>query len=241
MNYALSVEEYILALTLVGAEEAAFSIKEEIFADISEQELEARLDSATNGLLAKNLLLIDGEEEIVDHEFKTFLLSLLNTPRVVRCQIADGTSLITASAFCGDTYKIQQTFYQDRVFRFWDNVPIDQLGTYLHLTDRGESNSELLVSEPLFDGVIDSLLEGKMLSDEDKDLFPSDFLAALINKEGRLNTLFDYQFKSDKVTVTTQLYITDNGQSWSIEQDKDSIQIKSLSIDSLFKKGQPIK
>lgn len=234
MNYSISAEEYILALTLVGAEEAAFSIKEEIFTDITEQDLETRLDSATNSLLAQNLLTIEGEEEIVDTEFKAFLLSLINTPRVVRCQIANDSSLITASVFCGETYKIQQTFYQDRVFRFFDNIPLKQLGNYLHLSDFHESDSERLVSESLFEQVIDSLLEGKKLSDEEKALFSSDFLAALVKKEGRLNTIFDYQFKNNKVIVTTRLYITNNGKSWSIEQNKEFIIIKPLSVDLLF-------
>lgn len=240
MNYSLSVEEYILALTLIGAEDAAFSIKEEILPNISEQDLESRLDSATNGLLAQNLLTIDGDQEIVDSGLKNFLMSLVNTPRVVRCQIADGSSLITASVFCGESYKVQQTQYQDRVFRFFDSVPSEHLSKHLDIASIHDSTNKLLVSEEIFDLVIDSLLDEKNLSAEVKQLFPTDFLNALVKKEGRLNTLYDYKFKNDNVTVNTLLYITDDEKTWSIEQSNDSILIKPFSIDSLFRsKLQP--
>ncbi|MBD7937560.1 hypothetical protein H9655_11050 [Cytobacillus sp. Sa5YUA1] len=63
MNYTLTAEEYILSLFLLNGAEVAHSIKEEVFGEISEKELETRLDSATSGLISKGLLTFENQQE----------------------------------------------------------------------------------------------------------------------------------------------------------------------------------
>ncbi|PFG15054.1 hypothetical protein [Bacillus sp. es.036] len=55
MSYTLSMEEYILSLLLMDGDQIAASIKDDVFENISDRDLENRLDSATNGLLSRGL------------------------------------------------------------------------------------------------------------------------------------------------------------------------------------------
>ncbi|MCA0991418.1 hypothetical protein [Pseudalkalibacillus hwajinpoensis] len=233
MSYTLSAEEYILSLLLIDGVQAAASIKEEVFEDISDQELETRLDSATNGLLSKGLLTIDKNEENVDEAFENFLMKLTNTPRVIRCQIATDTAMLTTSLFCNDDYTVQQSLYDNRVVKLFPENNEKKLSQLMDLSDVKVNLEPFSIKEPLFEKVIDKLLANKELTSEESNLFPPEFLQVLKQKQGKLNALYDY-YLDEQVMIGSLLYITGNGQTWSIESEGEILTIAPFSYKSLF-------
>ncbi|MDP4553426.1 hypothetical protein Q9251_21460 [Alkalihalobacillus macyae] len=233
MSYALSTEEYILSLLLMNGVQAAASIKDEVFGDISDSELEYRLDSATNGLLSKGLLTIDQNEENLDEQFERFLLNLTNTPRVIRCQIAADSEIITTSLFCNDDYTVQQSLYDNRIFKLFTEDNEKSLSSLMDISDLKVDHEPFSIKEPLFEKVVDKLLENKELTNEESDLFPPAFLKILKEKQGKLNSLYDYHLKQ-QIVIGSLLYITSNEQTWSIESEGEILTIAPFSFKSLF-------
>ncbi|PFG15060.1 hypothetical protein [Bacillus sp. es.036] len=233
MSYTLSAEEYILSLLLIDGVQAAASIKDEVFEDISDQELETRLDSATNGLLSKGLLTIDENEESVDEAFEKFLMKLTNTPRVIRCQIATDSAMLTTSLFCNDPYTVQQSLYDNRIVKLFPENNEKALSELMDLSDVKVNHEPFSIKEPLFEKVIDKLLANKELTSEESDLFPPAFLQILKEKQGKLNALYDY-YLEEQVMIGSLLYITGNKQTWSIESEGEILTIAPFSFASLF-------
>ena len=233
MSYVLSAEEYILSLLLLEGVQAAASIKDEVFGDISDRELESRLDSATNGLLSKGLLTIDENEESVDEGFEKFLMKLTNTPRVIRCQIATDSEMITTSLFCNDDYTIQQSLYDNRIFKLFTENNEKSLSEHMDLSDVKVNHEPFSIKETLFEKVVDKLLENKDLISDESDLFPPAFLKILKEKQGKLNSLYDYHLEQE-IIIGTLLYITGNKQTWAIESQGEILTIAPFSFNSLF-------
>ncbi|MDQ0219761.1 hypothetical protein ELQ35_20590 [Peribacillus cavernae] len=235
MSYSLTAEELILSLILVGGAEAAYSIKEETFGEISEDELEHRLDSATNGLLSKDLLTIQQNQEILETEFQQFLLQLTKTPRVLRCQIATDEGMTNTSLYCGVDFTVQQSTYNNRVHKLFKEVSDSKICGLMDLSHSNKHAEAFTIEESLFEIIIDKLLHNTELTEADIVHYPSDFIHALKERHGKLNTLFDYKLTEDKVGIDTFLYVTDAEQTWIIQEDNDqTLSIRPFSFNLLF-------
>ena len=234
MSYILTAEEFILSLLLIDGAAAASSIKDEVFGEISEKELECRLDSATSGLLTKNLLSIQHDQEALNDNFQQFLLGLTNVPRVLRCQIATDTGLITTSLYCGTDYTIQQSLYDNRVYKLFKEENEREITRYMDMAYSNMNGKSFTIKEEVFENVIDKLLQNKELTQEESAQFAPEFLRILKGKQGKLNSLYDYRLGHEQIAIGSFLYITDANQTWMIENNGEILHIQPFSFHTLF-------
>jgi hypothetical protein len=233
MTYTLTAEEYILSLLLLDGAEVAASIKDEVFGDISDQLLECRLDSATSGLISKGLFFVDGNQEKVDEQFREFVMGLTNVKRVVRCQVATDEGASTVSLFCGEDFTVQQSLYDNRIFKLFGESDEQKLSRLMDLSMNRMDGEAFTVKEPQFEKVVDKLLAGRDLTAEESSLFDSQFLDVLVTKKGKLNSLYDYRL-GEQVAIGALLYISNGEQTWFIENNEDNLIIAPFSFGDLF-------
>ncbi|WP_404448243.1 hypothetical protein LG307_03665 [Sutcliffiella horikoshii] len=233
MTYTLTAEEYILSLLLLDGAEVAASIKDEVFGDISDQLLECRLDSATSGLISKGLLSVDRNQEKVDEQFREFLMGLTNVKRVIRCQIATDEGASTVSLFCNEEFTVQQSLYDNRVFKLFgenNELKLSQL-TDMSLSRVG--GEAFFMKEPQFEKVVDKLLRGMELTADEVGMFNPQFLDVLVAKKGMLNSLYDYRL-GEQVAIGALLYVSNGEQTWIIESNEDNLTIAPFAYGDLF-------
>ncbi|TYS58579.1 hypothetical protein FZC74_12295 [Sutcliffiella horikoshii] len=233
MTYTLTAEEYILSLLLLDGAEVAASIKDEVFGDISDQLLECRLDSATSGLISKGLLSVDGSQEKVDEQFQNFLMGLTKVKRIIRGQIATDEGASTVSLFCDKDFTVQQSLYDNRVFKLFGESDEQKLGRLMDLSFNRVEGQAFSVKEPQFEKVVDKLLAGRELTAEESSLFDPHFLDVLVAKKGKLNSLYDYRL-GEQVAIGALLYISSGEQTWFIENNEDNLIIAPFSFGDLF-------
>lgn len=233
MTYTLTAEEYILSLLLLDGAEVAASIKDEVFGDISDQLLECRLDSATSGLISKGLFSVDGNQEKVDEQFREFVMGLTNVKRVVRCQVATDEGASTVSLFCGEDFTVQQSLYDNRIFKLFGESDEQKLSRLMDLSMNRMDGEAFTVKEPQFEKVVDKLLAGRELTKDETNLFNPQFLNVLVAKKGKLNSLYDYRL-GEQVAFGALLYISNGEQTWIIENNEDNLIIAPFSFGDLF-------
>ncbi|MEK5100681.1 hypothetical protein MKX83_01565 [Cytobacillus sp. FSL M8-0252] len=233
MNYTLTAEEYILSLLLLDGAEVAHSIKEEVFGEISEKELETRLDSATSGLISKGLLTFENQQERMDETFKSFMLGLTKVKRVIRCQIASDDGVFSTSLFCHNSFFIQNALYDNRIYHLYEKSDHTDLPALIDLNPYVESGESFSIKEQLFERVIDKLLGNEELANEEIEQFSPVFFKALQEKKGKLNALYDYHL-GQQVSIGSLLYITYEEESWSIENKGDTLIISPFSFQDLL-------
>ncbi|WP_404431061.1 hypothetical protein [Sutcliffiella horikoshii] len=233
MTYTLTAEEYILSLLLLDGAEVAASIKDEVFGDISDQLLECRLDSATSGLVSKGLLSVDRNQEKVDEQFREFLMGLTNVKRVIRCQIATDEGASTVSLFCNEEFTVQQSLYDNRVFKLFGESDEQKLSQLMDLSFNRVEGQAFSVKEPQFEKVVDKLLRGMELTAEESSLFDPEFLDVLVAKKGMLNSLYDYRL-GEQVAIGALLYVSSGKQTWIIENNEDNLTIAPFAFGDLF-------
>ncbi|MDQ0482456.1 hypothetical protein [Guptibacillus hwajinpoensis] len=107
------------------------------------------------------MLTIDQNEENVDEQFERFLLKLTNTPRVIRCQIATDSAMLTTSLFCNDDYTVQQSLYDNRIVKLFTENNEKTLSKLMDLSDVKVDHEPFTIKEPPFEKVIDKLLARK--------------------------------------------------------------------------------
>ncbi|MBN8209822.1 hypothetical protein JI666_13780 [Bacillus sp. NTK071] len=230
MSYTLSMEEYIFSLLLMDGEQIAASIKDDVFENISNRDLENRLDSATNGLLSRGLITMDQD---VDEQFEFFLKKLTNSPRVIRLQIATDSAMLAATLFCNDDYIFQQSQDDNRVVKLFTENNEEALSQLMNISEDKVEQDPFSIKERHFEKVINKLLASKKLTSKESDLFHPAFLKILKEKQGKLNALYDYNQEKQGI-ANSFLYITGNGQTWSIEGEGKFVTIAPLSFKSLF-------
>lgn len=233
MTYTLTAEEYILSLLLLDGAEVAASIKDEVFGNISDQLLECRLDSATSGLISKGLLTVDGHQDTVDEEFRKFLMGLTNVKRVIRCQLATEGGASTVSLFCHDEFTVQQSLYDNRVFKLFKENGEEKLSKLIDMSSTKVNGKQFTLKESQFEPVVDKLLAGIELTKDESDLFDPDFLRVLVANKGKLNSLYDYHL-GEQVMIGALLYVTDGEQTWFIENNEDVLVVAPFSYGTLF-------
>ncbi|KMJ57619.1 hypothetical protein AB685_16620 [Bacillus sp. LL01] len=233
MTYVLTAEEYILSLLLLDGAEVASSIKDEVFGNISDQELECRLDSATSGLISKGLLTVDRNQETVDEQFRKFLMGLTNVKRVIRCQIATDEGASTVSLFCNEEFTVQQSLYDNRIFKLFVESDEQKLSKLMDISPTKVEGEAFSLKESQFEKVVDKLLAGMELTAEESGLFDPQFLEVLVAKKGKLNSLYDYHL-GEQVAIGALLYITSGGRTWFIESNGDNLTIAPFSYGALF-------
>ena len=233
MSYTLTAEEYILSLLLLDGAEVAASIKDEVFGDISDQLLECRLDSATSGLISKGLLSVDGNQEKVDEEFQNFLMGLTKVKRIIRCQIATDEGASTVSLFCDKNFTVQQSFYDNRIFKLFGESDEQKVSRLMDLSLNRVEGQAFSVKESQFEKVVDKLLAGRELTAEESSLFHLEFLDVLVAKKGMLNSLYDYRL-GEQVAIGALLYVSSGEQTWIIESNEDNLTIAPFAFGDLF-------
>ncbi|MCM3176397.1 hypothetical protein [Cytobacillus horneckiae] len=233
MSYVLTAEEYILSLLLLGGAEAASSIKDEVYGEISESELECRLDCAANGLISKGLLTVEQNQEAVEEQFRDFMMGLTNVERVIRCQIATNAGVTTTSLFCNEAFTVQLALYENRIFKLFKEDSEQKLSELMDLSHSMESGEAFSIKESLFEKVIDKFLGSEELTKEESEWFTPDFLEALSGKQGKLNSLYDYRL-GQQVAIGSLLYITGKEHTWFIESSGDTLTIAPFSFRALF-------
>ncbi|MFC0190094.1 hypothetical protein ACFFJY_17495 [Fictibacillus aquaticus] len=234
MSYSLSAEEYILSLILIGGEAAAYSIKDDVFGDISNEELQYRMDSAMNGLFSKGLLTIENNQEIVQPAFKEFLMSLTSVPRVIRCQTAAGNELVTTSIFFAANLTVQRSRYNNRVYELFTQKDDTQLSSLLSMSPLPQQGEPVLIEDQHFEKIIDQLLQQNELDESLENLLPEDIISVLKVNDGKLNSFYDYRFSNDSVNLQSFLYVTSNERTYKIEEQDGLLRIEPFSIQSLF-------
>ncbi|HZG72582.1 MAG TPA: hypothetical protein VEY51_13675, partial [Chondromyces sp.] len=178
------------------------------------------------------LLVIRQNEEALAEEFKQFLLQQMNVPRVLRCQIADDDGgILTTSLYCGETYTIQQAFFNKRVHKMFRENDLAKISTYMNMSLDNQREESFVVKEFIFERIVDCLLRNEKISEEEASQFPAGFLEALEEKKGKLNTLFDYRFSNGQAEINSFLYVTKENQTWIIQQgNEDHLVIQPFSF-----------
>ncbi|MGN1402433.1 MAG: hypothetical protein ACI4XL_13140 [Bacillus sp. (in: firmicutes)] len=234
MKYNLTAEELILSLVLINGTEVAYAFKEEAFGNTPEEVMDVYLDSASYGLISKGLLELNEAGEKVEPRFKAFLESLKGVPRVIRATLAQDEDVQHISVYCGaSAYTIQKSTYQSRVHEFTHvegrSQILDQMDIHLDAHEDGP----FYVEEPIFEEVVDRLMAGEPLTNEQENHFSRNFLLALKQKMGKVSTLFDYQLDGN-IHMDSYLYVTHAGLTWWIEQQESLLFVRPIKETDLF-------
>ncbi|MFC7373422.1 hypothetical protein ACFQPF_17415 [Fictibacillus iocasae] len=234
MSYSLSAEEYILSLILVGGESAAYGIKEEVFGNVSDDELETRMDSALYGLLSKGLLYFENNEEMIEPAFQSFLLSLTNVPRVIRCQTAQGNELVTTSLFFAEDLTVQQSRYQNRVYQLYRENDENQISAQLGISTLLQPGEPVYIEDTQFERMIDQLMQQQELDELTASLLPDDVMHVLKDNGGKLNMFYDYRFTPEGTSLHSFLYATSHNRTYKMEEKNGKIKIEPFSSQTFF-------
>ncbi|WP_047150454.1 hypothetical protein [Aneurinibacillus tyrosinisolvens] len=235
--YCLSAEEYILSLLLIGETTAAVAIKEEAFPDASEEEMSVRFDSGMNGLMSKGLLDIKGENQEVEENLRVYLSRLSKASRMVKFQVLDGEMVKTVSLFLGETRDIHVMEYNARVHTFF---PVSDLAKVAELIGYRESTKDefFIVAEPAFDQLVQQLLASGRLPEHHPGIaqMPDDFLTALVEKGGRLNSIYDFEFdEGGRIrSAESYLYLTGSDKTWFIEQRENQLVFQTKPLQTII-------
>jgi len=235
MKYSLTAEEYILALVIIGGDEAALSVQQEAFGAVSKEEMEYRLDSAMNGLLSKNLISINTGKEKLQSDFEHFLMGLTNTPRVIRCQINDQDELIGVSVFLNKVKTVQKSLYNSRVHHMFEEDNEQALSELLNISFITKEQSHFVIEESDFEELIDQLLNGQQINNELLQNLDTDFVETLKSKNGKLDTIVDYNLNQSRVQISSSLYISGREQTWLLQEgESGKINIQTFSFSDLL-------
>lgn len=225
-TYSLSAEEYILSLLLINETAAAIAVKEEAFPEASEQEMDVRLDSAVNGLLSKRLLNLQDENQELNENFRQYLSQLFKASRAVKFQVLDGDSLKIVSLYLGETMEVQVMEYNARTHTFFPISGLSELKDVIDFQDKDDDESFIL-PEPIFDQLIQQLLSKGNVPDDFAytDRLPTEFLETLLDKGGRLNSMYDFVFDASRNvrSLESYLYVSRKDKTWVIEQNGNEL------------------
>lgn len=237
-TYILSAEEYLLSLLLTDQTAAAVAIQEEAFPEASEEEMDVRFDSGLNGLLSKRLIDIKGDDHELDADFKAYLTGISEASRAIKFQVADGSHMKTVSLFLGNQMDVQVMEYNARVHSFF---PIEDLSVIHNMVDFLDHDEEtgFTIPERQFDPFISQFFSDGNSSEVQKlsGKVPGAFVDAVVKKQGRLNSIFDFKFDSNgnMQNMESYLYITGHDKTWFIEQDDQILTVRVKPLNQILK------
>ncbi|PWA06688.1 hypothetical protein DCC39_17295 [Pueribacillus theae] len=248
MIHQLSAEELILSFVLIDEYDAAKLLKDEIYEEETEEVFNIRLDSAMNGLLAKDLLIvIDDETAELKEDYVKVLELMLRADKVVRFSLIENEKEAVRAIYFKDNKSLLHDSVQGgiahriRYVKDWK----EWYKTFVDEKDPESASFRFVLPEREFENLLELCREEEMphihqlfqTNVKDKNIaaqLAKDFAAT----KGMLGSIFitDYDSSHTVDKVVSYLVLQGSEQNWLIDYDekKQEMTIKPLQIERVF-------
>lgn len=243
--YKISAEELIFSFILMEEMQAAQLLKEELFPAIKDDEFEIRLDTASNGLLAKEYVNVTNQDQgELNPNYKNTLKFMLNAKKVVRLSlIKDERETILAFYFSQGKVLSHLSILSGIGHQLkFTNDWLEEGKNFFGGSIIKDKNEGIKIEETEFDRLLKICQEGRDNSiDFIHSIFPEstftyEISQDLVESKGLLGSIFITEFdeRFNIENLNSYLVLKGRKNTWLISNDDSILEINKINLDEIF-------